>query len=153
MKIYLASSWRNQHYAATLELLRYLGAEVYDFKQDGFSWSDIDPRWQEWSPEAYKAALQHPVAIAGHKKGKDAMIAADVCVMVLPSGRSASFELGYMMGLGKVGLVFQPEKDEANLMYRDATICCSRRELSFEIGVLFANERNTGRFLGEAVIR
>jgi len=32
MKIYLASSWRNQYQADVLAALRVSGAEVYDFK-------------------------------------------------------------------------------------------------------------------------
>lgn len=48
MKIYLASSWRNQYQAEVLASLRGAGFEVYDFKNPapgnvGFSWKQIDP--------------------------------------------------------------------------------------------------------------
>ena len=43
---------------------------------------------------------------------------ADVCVLVLPCGRSAHAEAGWMKGKGKKTIVYMPEKQEAELMYR-----------------------------------
>ena len=43
---------------------------------------------------------------------------ADCCVMVLPCGRSANTEAGWMKGVGKKVYVFSPIKQEPELMYK-----------------------------------
>jgi hypothetical protein len=43
---------------------------------------------------------------------------ADCCVMVLPCGRSANTEAGWMKGAGKKVYVFSPTKQEPELMYK-----------------------------------
>lgn len=134
MLIYVASSWRNQLQPEIVSTLRGLGHEVYDFRNPapgskGFAWSDIDPNWQHWTPEEYRAALQHPIAKAGYALDIGALRACDACVLVLPSGRSASWELGYAMGQGKRAYVYQQGEIEPELMYREARILTSRSEL------------------------
>ena len=42
---------------------------------------------------------------------------ADTCVMVLPCGRSAHTEAGWLAGKGKRTVVYIPEMQEAELMY------------------------------------
>lgn len=134
MRIYVASSWRNTIQPAVVGMLRDWGHVVYDFKNPGpgshgFGWHEIDPNWQQWTPSQYRDALDHPVAIRGHKLDFDAMQWCDACVLVLPSGRSASFELGWCMGAGKRGLVAMFEPCEPELMYRGAAICTTAGEL------------------------
>lgn len=123
MKIYVASSWRNAFQPAVVELLRNLGHEVYDFRNPsdnspGFAWSNIDKNWQDWTPDIYVQAMRHPMAEQGFNKDFDAMKWADCCVMVLPCGRSANTEAGWMKGAGKLVYVFQPTKQEPELMYK-----------------------------------
>lgn len=123
MKIYVASSWRNEYQPEVVLELRSLGHEVYDFRNpphgdSGFAWSDIDPDWLEWSPEEYVKALSHPLAESGFKSDMDGMIWADCCVMVLPCGRSANTEAGWMKGSGKKVYVYQPIPQEPELMYK-----------------------------------
>ncbi|WP_206619139.1 hypothetical protein [Flavobacterium cerinum] len=105
-----------------VKLLRSHGHEVYDFmnppSRSGFAWSSIDPNWENWTTEEYKAALEHPLAIAGFDSDFDAMKWADTCVMVLPCGRSANTEAGWMKGAGKEVFVFQPSEQEPELMYK-----------------------------------
>lgn len=123
MKIYVASSWRNNTQQLIVAVLRGLGHEVYDFKNPseenkGFSWSEIDPKWKEWTAEQYVEALEHPIAERGFKSDFDAMKWADCCVMVLPCGRSANTEAGWMAGAGKLVYVVQLQKEEPELMYK-----------------------------------
>lgn len=123
MKIYVASSWRNEFQPRVVELLRELGHEVYDFRNpsegnNGFRWSDIDENWLNWTPEKYVECLAHPIAEAGFNSDFDAMKWADCCVMVLPCGRSANTEAGWMKGAGKKVFVYQPIKQEPELMYK-----------------------------------
>lgn len=134
MKIYVASSWRNLLQPGIVLALRRCGHDVYDFRNPapgnkGFAWSDIDPKWQSWSPAEYRAALQHPIAQAGYAHDIGALKACDACVLVLPSGRSASWEFGYAMGQGKRGAVVQLGDVEPELMYREAEILTTMDEL------------------------
>lgn len=134
MKIYLASSWRNDAQPVVLAALRAAGYETYDFRnpalgEEGFSWREIDPNWQDWTADEYRRALQHPIAEHGYELDISALRVCEVCVLLLPSGRSASWEFGYAMGQGKQGIVLQMGKVEPELMYREAEIATSVDEL------------------------
>lgn len=123
MRIYVASSWRNEYQQAVVADLRDAGHEVYDFRNPrpghgGFHWSEIDPRWQGWSPELFVQALGHPIAQAGFEQDFTAMREAEACVLVLPCGRSAHLEAGFMKGSGKPTYVLHPpDSMEPELMY------------------------------------
>lgn len=114
MNIYVASSWRNPWQPGVVALLRDYGHEVYDFREPepgvrGFAWSDVDPKWKEWSPRAYREALAtHPAALDGFRRDMDALEFCDACVLVLPCGSSAHLELGYAVGYGKKTAVLFP---------------------------------------------
>lgn len=134
MKIYVASSWRNLLQPGIVLALRRCGHAVYDFRVPapgvkGFSWSSIDPDWERWTPEAYAKALRHPIAEQGYKYDIDALRTCDACVLVLPSGRSASWEFGYAMGQRKAGFVVMFDHAEPELMYREAKILTSMDDL------------------------
>lgn len=134
MKIYVASSWRNMLQPGIVHALRRCGHEVYDFKNPkpgnrGFAWSAIDPHWEGWTPEQYREALKHPIAQEGYSLDIAAVRECEACVLVLPSGRSASWEFGYAMGQGKRGYVVQFDKFEPELMYSEATILTNMDEL------------------------
>lgn len=122
MKIYVASSWRNAYQQEVVNVLRAAGHEVYDFKnpgpgKEGFAWSDIDPDWKKWSCGTFVDALQHPIAEQGFDNDFDAMQWADACVMVMPCGRSAHVEAGWMQGAGKPTIVLLSTA-EPELMYK-----------------------------------
>lgn len=123
-KIYVASSWRNSYQRDVVSFLRNEGHEVYDFTHPngdmsyGFSWSSIDPNWKNWSTQQYREALNHPIAQKGFDLDFNAMKWADVCVMVLPCGRSANTEAGWMKGAGKRVMVYSPKEQEPELMYK-----------------------------------
>lgn len=124
MKIYVASSWRNDYQPEIVRALRELGHDVYDFKNpapgdNGFHWSEIDPAWQKWTVEQYITSLYHPVAVAGFDSDFSAMQWADACVLVMPCGRSAHIEAGYFVGAGKPLLILASDA-EPELMYKMA---------------------------------
>lgn len=134
-RIYVASSWRNPYQQNVVARLRMDGHEVYDFRnpdhgRGGFSWSDIDPDWQSWSPEAYrKVLLNSPIAAQGFLTDFRAMIWADTCVLVMPCGRSAHLELGWCAGAGKrtIVLLSDGEPELMNLLADE--ICISIDEM------------------------
>lgn len=128
MNIYVASSWRNNKQPDVVRALREAGHSVYDFKnpapgEHGFTWSEIDPDWKNWTPEKYIAALENQIAEHGFGRDFSAMQWAHACVLVLPSGRSAHIEAGWFVGAGKP-LVILVEKMEPELMYKMADAVC-----------------------------
>lgn len=133
--IYVASSWRNVYYPDVVDKLRAAGHDVYDFRNPpsgdpGFKWGNVDPRYLEWTPEEYRDHLDHPKAVKQFGNDIETMEACDTCVLVLPCGRSAHTEAGWFAGRGKKVLVYIPEKQEPELMYKlFSGVCCSMEEL------------------------
>lgn len=131
MKIYLASSWKNQEQPRILHFLRAMGHEVYDFRNPmdmsagqqmpkGFAWSDVDPDYQNWTVDYYTRVLdQDPVIKQGFANDYNGMVWADCCVLLLPAGPSAHLEAGWFMGQKKpVHIYFsETEKFDKDLMY------------------------------------
>lgn len=129
MKIYVASSWRNDIQPVVVNELRKLGNEVYDFKNpapgnNGFHWSEIDHAWQKWTSLGFREALSHPIANAGFKLDMDALRECDACVLVLPCNRSAHLEAGYVIGAGKPTVIMLDESCEPELMYKMTPFVC-----------------------------
>lgn len=146
MKLYVASSWRNDTQPVLVKFLREAGHEVYDFKNPGpentgFSWRSVDPEWQNWNNNQYIAALKDPIAEIGFMSDFDAMKWADACVLVLPCGRSAHTEAGWMQGQGKpVIVLLDPHGQEPELMYK----------IYYSLETRFTGVKNTLRELQEA---
>jgi hypothetical protein len=108
-KVYVASSWRNIYQPSVVEQLRADGHEVYVFRN-----SDV-----------------------GFESDYAAMQWADTCVLVLPCGRSAHAEAGWMAGQGKRTLVYIPEPIEPELMYlMFGQVCLSMSELREALGLV-----------------
>ena len=131
-RIYVASSWRNQTQPEVVSRLRQEGHEVYDFRnpkstnadfatnpavaEAGFAWSSIDPDWLGWTPNQFRNALFHPIAVKGFATDRDAMWWADAGVLVLPSGRSSHLEAGYFFGARKpLHVLLAPSEPELML--------------------------------------
>lgn len=130
-KIYVASSWKNYIQAGVVDALRRCGHEVYDFRHpapgnEGFRWRDVDLPVTETggilpgNTAEYLLALRHPVAERGFRYDMDALEAADICLLVLPCGRSAHLEAGYAKGLGKKLFILLGEEVIPELMYKMA---------------------------------
>ena len=122
-RIYVASSWRNQYYPEVVQRLRDAGHQVYDFRNPpqggaGFHWTDVDPDCAQWSFEQYKEGLNHPAAVKQFANDLEALEWADACVLVLPCGRSAHTEAGWMAGKGKRVVAYIPKMEEPDLMYK-----------------------------------
>jgi hypothetical protein len=128
MKIYVASSWRNELQPGVVKALRAAGHEVYDFRNPalgigGFHWSDIDPDWQNWTPADFRWHLDHPIARRGFTSDYDAMVWAEAFVLVMPCGRSAHLEMGWATGSGKITAALLSD-GEPELMYNLIEYLC-----------------------------
>lgn len=130
-RIYVASSWRNQDQPMVVEKLRGEGHEVYDFRHpaegnDGFTWKEVMPSWTPTGTndgtvpvEEYVANIGHPKAVEGFGLDFDAMKWAEVCVLVLPCGRSAHLELGWAVGAKRrTAIILDGPNVVPELMYR-----------------------------------
>lgn len=138
-RIYLASSWRNVEQPHLVKTLRAHGHQVYDFRNPpnstGFGWHEIglDPAFS--SAEQYRTALlTHPRAAQGFNADFAAMRWADTGLLLLPCGRSAHLELGWMAGAGKRTLILTRDGEEPELMALLADrICISSEEVIAEL--------------------
>lgn len=135
-KIYVASSWRNVEQPKIVQALRAIGHDVYDFRnppgviENGFRWSCLDPEWQAWHAATYRSALALPLAQRGFNSDFDGMKWADTGLLLLPCGRSAHLELGWMAGAGKRTIIWTRDDQEPELMNLLAgEICISYEEV------------------------
>ena len=134
-KIYVASSWRNEFYEDVVSSLRAAGHDVYDFRNppsgdEGFKWSCVAEDYMDWAPQEYRKQLMHPKAVRQFGNDMRAMESCDVCVLVLPCGRSAHTEAGWFAGRGREVYVYIPIRQEPELMYKLFTgVCCTMDEL------------------------
>ncbi len=130
LKIYVASSWRNPRQQVIVELLRDHGYRVYDFEHpepgtNGFHWSEIDPEWNNWGAAEFRNSLGHPIAEKAFALDMTALQECDVCVLVLPCGRSAHLEAGFALGAGKPTVILMSGRDEPELMYKMTPHICT----------------------------
>lgn len=119
-RIYVASSWRNPHQPEIVEALRIVGHQVYDFRNppnnSGFAWPQIGLTPPVTAHAYREALLTHPRAAQGFMSDFAAMRWADTGLLVLPCGRSAHLELGWMAGAGKRTLILTRDGEEPELM-------------------------------------
>jgi len=121
VKIYVASSWRNEFQPGVVESLRSQGHDVYDFRgEEGFSWREVDENWINWTPEQYLKGLSHPCAERGFNRDMKALRWCEACVYVMPCGPSASMEMGWAKGAGKLVVAYIPGLREPDLMVKMA---------------------------------
>jgi len=124
--IYLVGSLRNPQVPVVAEQLRRQGFEVYD---DWYAVGpEADDRWREYEQERghrYREALKGWHAHHVFANDKFHLDKADGCVMVLPAGKSAHMEFGYMVGQGKWGVILlEGEKPRWDIMYLFAASVC-----------------------------
>lgn len=137
LRIYVASSWRNEtRQQAVVKALRADGHDVYDFRNPapgdhGFAWRQCASKEQLRDARKFRdEVLTHPIAEAGFEKDMDALAEADVCVLVLPCGRSAHLELGYAIGACRTMsiVLLDDPLGEPELMYLAASVICVNLE-------------------------
>jgi hypothetical protein len=132
LKIYAASSWNNPYYKDVVQQLVLNGYDVYDFTGKmstygnavTFHWSQIDSEWESWTNQQFVDNLSHPNARHAFSIDHDNMQQSQVCVLILPCGKSSHMEAGFMKALGKKLLIYMPQPQRAELTYSLADDFC-----------------------------
>lgn len=116
--VYLIGSLRNPEVTVVAKALRAAGYEVFD------NWiaagPEADDYWQKYEKEkgaTYVEALQSYEAQHVFNFDKYHLDRCDMAVLVMPGGKSAHLELGYMVGKGKPSFfLFDKEPDRFDVM-------------------------------------
>ena len=123
MKIYIASSWKNEH--SVMSLAKYLrlnkGFEVDCFadKSTGrfvFHYSELP---EDINQLNIKTFLLYPQSKKAFKEDKKWLDWCDCCLVLLPAGKSTHLEAGYAKGSGKKLIIYCPNyvMGEFDVMY------------------------------------
>jgi len=123
MIIYLIGSLRNPEVPLYAKALREAGHEVFD---DWFAAGpEADDYWRDYEIQrghSFIQALDGYAANHVFEFDKHHINRADAAVLVLPAGKSGHLELGYAIGLGKLGYILLDNNPERyDVMYRFAT--------------------------------
>ena len=94
MKIYIASSWKNQHAVEMLTSeLRIIGFDVLSFVEN-----QIFNKDKTKNPDLYKKSfeewIKQPEANKCFKYDTESIIKADIIIYLSPSGKDAAAEIG-----------------------------------------------------------
>ncbi len=128
VKVYVASSWKNEFQDIVVEAIIAMGHSAYDFKHPpsstGFSWQEVsNAPIGSLSFEEWKELLRPPRSEQGFNVDMNALRQCDACLLVLPCGRSAHLELGWACAAGKRTAVLVPPEHptEPDLMVKMTT--------------------------------
>ena len=146
MKVYVASSWRNEtRQQAVVQALREAGHDVYDFREvsSAFHWREAASEEQLRDPRRFRdEVLTHPLAKTAFEADMGALRSAEATVLVLPCGRSAHLELGWGARNAKSVVLLDDPVSEPELMYLACdAICVTVAEV---VQVLAVEERSRG---------
>jgi nucleoside 2-deoxyribosyltransferase len=114
-KIYIASSWRNivivREWA---EILRNKGYKIFDFTDEKahftFNYKDI-PNHENLN---IAELLKMDAPQKAYHTDKEGLDWCNICLLLLPSGKSSHMEAGYCKGLGKHLIIYQDGLDLGN---------------------------------------
>jgi hypothetical protein len=121
MKIYIASSWKNQHAVEMLtDLLRAEGHDVLSFVEnnhgEGYT-GDGSMAFDEWvETEAARRSFEYDTRGA---------TTADIVIYIAPSGTDAWAEIGAAWATGRCILGLYAKGEPAGLMRKMMTVWCS----------------------------
>lgn len=124
MKIYIASSWKNQKRVLMLaERLEQEGFEVDAFcratdKRYSFHWSELVDTEDELLNYDAIEMLTDPRTQRAFREDKKWLNWSDTVIMLMPCGRSSHLEAGYAKGQGKLLYIYGLfPKGEFDVMY------------------------------------
>lgn len=119
MSIYLATSWKNEHYNRVLKLLRDRGHTVYDFREKNFAFAQLhagDSDIESLPPREQQALLNHPNSQRAFKADMAGLSESDVLIMLYPCGNDAHVELGWACAQGLYTIIYVNDGYKVGLM-------------------------------------
>ena len=121
--IYLIGSLRNPEVPKVAETLRIAGFDVFD---DWYAAGpEADDYWQQYEKargHSFAEALQGYAAGHVYAYDREHLDRCDMGVLLMPAGKSAHLELGYMAGRGKrTFILLDKEPERYDVMYQFAT--------------------------------
>jgi hypothetical protein len=119
--IYVIGSLRNPNIPEVAEAIRArTGIDVFDdWHAFGPESDDHWQRYETYRGSSYYEALRGRAARNAYSFDKHHLDRSDAAVLVLPAGKSAHLEIGYMVGQGKRTFVLFPEEPERwDVMYQ-----------------------------------
>lgn len=121
--IYIIGSLRNPLIPKIGDSIRALGLQAFDMWHA--AGPEADDYWRDYHRErgnSYKDALASPEADNVFNFDKKHLDMADMAILVMPAGKSAHLEAGYMIGQGKkVYILFDEEPERYDVMVKFAT--------------------------------
>lgn len=146
-RLYVIGSLRNPRVPEVGNWLRVLGFQVFD---DWYSCGpEADDKWQEYEKQrgrSFDEALRSPFAQSVFQLDYTHLNQSDAVVLVMPAGKSAHLELGYMVGKGKPAFIlFDGEPDRWDTMYQfvftsGGELCFSQANLDYALSVKFPED-------------
>ncbi len=128
-KVYIIGSLSNPRVEEVANILRIEGFNAFDEWRaaQGDYWADYAVRHKM----KFKDALAMDFTETAFQFDLKHLKSSDIGVLVMPAGRSAGLELGWMLGHGKLGyILYDGEPERPDLMAKLATgICFSVKEL------------------------
>lgn len=128
MKIYIASSWKNEDSVKYLaNLIREETPCSVDCFADAstryvFSWREINVDRKKLNAKTF---MQYNKVWEAFREDKKWLDWCDCCVLFLPAGKSSHLEAGYAKGRGKKMVIFSPDgfpTGEFDVMYGFANL-------------------------------
>lgn len=148
MRIYIASSWKNQAKVIALaEALESEGFEVDAFcratdKRYSFHWSELVDDEDELKYYDAIQMLADPRTQRAFREDKKWLDWSNCIIMVLPCGRSSHLGAGYAKGQGKLVYIYGPfPVGEFEVMYGFADGLYRTEELARMMAELKSRER------------
>ena len=116
-QIYVIGSLRNESIPDIAKELRELNFIVFD------DWHSVSPNgddlWKDYETKrgrTYEESLKGWHAHNVFNFDKKHIDNSDIGVLIMPAGKSAFLELGYMIGQGKPGFILMDEQDRYDVM-------------------------------------
>jgi len=141
MKVYLASSWKNRE--LVIDWKEFI-SEKTKCQVDAFC-DDSDGRFVFHFSEIGNPNTLDAINFLEDERSQNAFLEdrkwldwADVCLLILPAGKSAHLEAGYIKGQGKRLIIWQDSfpKGEFDVMYGFADLITD----SFDAVIEYLNE-------------
>ena len=125
-KLYIGGSLRNPQVLTIAQSLKEAQGEYLSVFADWMcAGPHADDAWRDYEKAlgySYIQALDRPAARNVFDFDKKHLDAADAFLLVLPCGRSAHMELGYMVGRGKKTCILIDDPERWDIMYQFADL-------------------------------